>query len=86
MKTASYWEPIAKSPPPQAPMAGATEFAMLRMNLTPYWPPTVVLAFLADSAAAAPKSCGEAAKIVVARSRSVIDVIRGGHIELTTYA
>jgi hypothetical protein len=76
MKTASYLEPVAKSPPSQAPMAGATELAMLRMNLTPYAPPRVVLAFLADSAAATPKSCGEAAKRLVASSRRVVDAIR----------
>jgi hypothetical protein len=85
MKTASYLDPIAKSLLPQAPMAGPTELAMLRMNLTPYWPPTVVLAFLADSAAATPKSCGEAAKTVVARSRSVVEAIRGG-IGIIAYA
>jgi hypothetical protein len=85
MKTASYLDPVAKSPPSQAPMAGATEFAMLRMNLTPYSPPTVVLAFLADSAAAAPKSCGEAAKTLVASSRSVVDAIRR-YIGLIKYA
>ena len=62
-------------PPWQAPMAGATEVAMLRMNLTPYSPRPVVLAFLADSAAATPKSCGEAAKTLVASSRKV-DAIR----------
>jgi hypothetical protein len=75
MKTASYLEPVAKSPSPQAPMAGATELAMLCMNLTPYWPPTLVLAFFADSAAAAPKSCGDAAKTPVASSRNMVDAI-----------
>jgi len=85
MKTASYLDPVAKSPPSQAPMAGATEFAMLRMNLKPYSPPTVVLAFLADSTAAAPKSCGEAAKTLVASSRSVVDAIRR-YIGLIKYA